>query len=167
MTTPDQLVTDFYMQNKQALCAYIARRIPHPYMAEDMAQDVFLRLWNIRLTVCAETIKSLFYTVATNLVTDYLRRCGKRTDYDAYYMYYGEHASNQTEERVVADSIAEQEWRIVESMPKKRRQIYIMSRYEDKTIDEIVERLGANRRTVETHLFIGRKELREEMKHCI
>lgn len=167
MTATEQMLTDFYENNKSQLCAYIARRIPQSYMAEDMVQDVFLRLWNIRLTLCEATIKPLSFTIASNLVTDYLRHHSKKTNFDNYYLYYGEKSSNQTEESVVASDIAATEWRIVKSMPKKRRAIYVLSRYDDMTIDEIVDRLGANRRTVETHLFIGRKYLREQMRQCI
>lgn len=52
-------------------------------------------------------------------------------------------------------------------LPLQRRRIYNMSRFEDKTIEEISEELNLSRRTVENHLFISRKEMRSYMKQCI
>lgn len=42
-----------------------------------------------------------------------------------------------------------------------------MSRFEDKSSSEISAKLNLSRRTVENHLFISRKEIREYMKQCI
>lgn len=42
-----------------------------------------------------------------------------------------------------------------------------MSRYENKSASEISASLQLSRRTVENHLFISRKEIREYIKQCI
>ena len=167
MTNYEQVLTDYFMTNRNAICAYIARRIPHGYIAEDLAQDVFIKLWNIRQTICEATIKSLVFTVANNIVTDHLRRYIRRRAYNDYAMYSSEVSTNSTAERVNADDIAETELKIVTAMPLKRRQVYMLSRYEDKSVDDIAAELNMGRRTVETHLFIGRKMMRRKMRACV
>lgn len=167
MTNYEQVLTGYFQANRNAICAFIARRIPHPYIAEDLAQDVFIKLWNIRQTICEATIKSLVFTVANNIVTDHLRKYVRRRAYKDYAAYYGEHYTNSTMERVEADNLAETELKIVTAMPLKRRQVYMLSRYEDKTIDDIASELGMARRTVETHLFLGRKIMRREIARCV
>jgi DNA-directed RNA polymerase specialized sigma24 family protein len=42
-----------------------------------------------------------------------------------------------------------------------------MNRFEDKSVTDISEELNLSRRTVENHLFISRKEVREYLKQCI
>ena len=69
-----------------------------------------------------------------------------------------------TAQEVNVREMAEHELRIVGSMPDKRAQVYCLSRYEGKRIDEIAERLKVSARTVEAHLFAGRKEVREKMR---
>jgi len=167
MTSYEQVLTDYYQANRNAICAYIARRIPHAYIAEDLTQDVFIRLWNVRQTICEATIKSLVFTVANNIVTDHLRKYVRRRAYIDYAKYYGEHSTNSNAERVEADNLAETELKIVTAMPLKRRQVYMLSRYEAKSIDEIAVELNMGRRTVETHLFLGRKSMRREMARCV
>lgn len=167
MTNYEQTLTDYYMANRPAICAYIARRIPHVRDAEDLAQDVFVRLWNVRQTICPETIKSLVYTVATNIIFDHLRRYLRKRSFDDYLYYIGESKSDSTQSGIVANDIAETEMKIVLAMPEKRRNVYMMSRYEDMPIDDIAHEMGISKRTAETHLFVGRKEVREQLRMCI
>ena len=42
-----------------------------------------------------------------------------------------------------------------------------MSRFEGKSASEISANLQLSPRTIENHLFISRKEIREYMKQCI
>ena len=42
-------------------------------------------------------------------------------------------------------------------LPSQRRKIYVMNRFEDKSVTDISEELNISRRTVENHLFISRK----------
>lgn len=167
MANYEKVLTDYFLANRAAICAYIARRIPRAFIAEDLAQDVFIRLWNVRQTICEATIKSLVFTVTNNIITDHLRRYIRQRAYNDYAAYWGERSSNVTVERVVADSLAETELKIVTSMPPKRRKVYMLSRYEGKSVDDIAVELNMGRRTVETHLFIGRKAMRQELRRCI
>lgn len=163
----EQVLTDYFQANRVAICTYIARRIPRAYIAEDLTQDVFVRLWNVRQTICETTIRSFVFTVANNIITDHLRRYLRRRAYNDYVAYFGEHISNSTAERVVADDLAETELRVVTAMPPKRRKVYMMSRFEDMSIDDIAAELSMGRRTVETHLFIGRRTMRKELRRCV
>jgi RNA polymerase sigma-70 factor (ECF subfamily) len=51
----------------------------------------------------------------------------------------------------------------VEQMPPQRRKIFTMSRYQGMSNDEIAKSLGLSKHTVENHLSISLKEIRELM----
>lgn len=42
-----------------------------------------------------------------------------------------------------------------------------MSRFDEKSISEISTELSISPRTVENHLFVSRREIREFIKQCI
>ena len=48
-----------------------------------------------------------------------------------------------------------------------RDRIYTLNRFENKTSPEIANELNLSCRTVENHLFLGRREMREFFRNCI
>ena len=73
-STFDRFFSECYLKYRVFIKNYIAIRICHPYEAEDLAQDVFVRLWEHRAFVNKDTVWSLLVTIARNLVTDKIRR---------------------------------------------------------------------------------------------
>ena len=49
----------------------------------------------------------------------------------------------------------------------ERKKVYYMNRFMDMSSDDISDKLCLSKRTVENHLFIGRKEIRKYIKECI
>lgn len=49
----------------------------------------------------------------------------------------------------------------VEKMPEQRKKIFMMSRFENLRNDEIAERLNITKKTVENHLNLALKHLRQ------
>ena len=49
----------------------------------------------------------------------------------------------------------------------QRKKVYAMNRFEDKSISEISIELSISPRTVENHLFVSRKVVRDFIKQCI
>ncbi len=158
-----QLIEDSYTNYH----LYIYYRIAHKEEAEDLAQDVYVRLMDYDRMLCAETIKYFIFIIARNLVTDYLRRYYKRQEVTSYLYEHTVAYTNETELRVVANDLEACEKYRLSLLPPRRRTIYAMSRFEDKSISDISAELNLSHRTVENHLRIGRHEVREFIKQCI
>ena len=76
--TSTQLVADSYASYHRSVYLYIYYRINSKEEAEDLSQDVFLRLMDYKKMLRPDTVKYFIHTIARNLVNDYLRR-HKRT----------------------------------------------------------------------------------------
>ena len=63
--------------------------------------------------------------------------------------------------------ICVRELEVVSRLPVRRRKIYELVRFEGEDTTEIAAKLSLSVRTVENHLFISRKEVRNYMKQCI
>ncbi len=167
MKLSDRLITEYYEEYRQSVFFYICRRIENRSDAEDLTQDAFLRLLEYRMMIRRDTLKYFLFTIVRNLLNDYLRRYYKRQEIDRYLYDTLPVTTVEPESRMVADEIRKLESRRVSALPEQRRKVYIMSRFQDKSADDIAEELNLSKRTVENHLFISRKEVREFIRQCI
>jgi RNA polymerase sigma-70 factor (ECF subfamily) len=128
--------------------------------AEDIAQDIFVKIWSLRYALPEiKSFNTYLYRMTRNAALNYLR--------DQKY------AVNISEIPILDDSDIEQEYYrkekellirlAVEQMPPQRRKIFTMSRYQAMSNDEIAKALNLSKHTVENHLSISLKELRDLM----
>ncbi|WP_303741552.1 RNA polymerase sigma factor, partial [uncultured Muribaculum sp.] len=83
----DDVIAKAYVGHRDGILRYIHSAINNRAEAEDLTQDVFLRILDYRMLINEATIKFFMYKIARNLICDYLRRHQVRQEcYD--YMYY-------------------------------------------------------------------------------
>lgn len=165
--TSTQLITDAYADYHRSVFLYICYKINSKEEAEDLSQDVFLRLMDYKQMLRRDTVKFFLFTIARNLVTDYLRRYYRRQEISSYLYDIAEQISNETESQIITNDLRMHEEHKLRLLPQQRRKIYEMTRFEDKSVTDISLELNLSRRTVENHLHIGRKEVRKYMEQCI
>lgn len=165
--TSTQFVADSYTSYHRSVYLYIYYKINCREEAEDLAQDVFVRLMDYKKMLRPDTVKFFIHTIARNLVTDYLRRHYKKQEVYAYIYDSALKADNMTESNIIARDLLACEKRKLSMLPSQRRKIYYMSRFHEQSATDISAELNLSRRTVENHLFISRKEMREYMLQCI
>mgnify|MGYP000794906445 FL=1 len=129
--------------------------------AEDLTQEIFLKLWTHRSRFTeVSTFGSYLYVLAKHTAFNYiesrrvnlvsLERAGEED---------GERSDTPYEDLVAKDLRLLVDM-IVETMPPQRKMIYRMSRDEGLSNTEIAENLQLSKKTVENHLNLALKELR-------
>ena len=115
--TSDNIITRSYEEYHQVILNYITYRIAHRYEAEDLTQDVFVRLMDYKQMLRPDTVKYFLFTIARNLVTDYIRRYYKKQEIDSYLYDFTVTSSNDTEEKIIADDLMAMERTRLAAMP--------------------------------------------------
>ena len=165
--TYDDIITRSYEEYYQVILTYITYPIAHRYEAEDLTQDVFVRLMDYKQMLRPDTVKYFLFTIARNIVIDYIRRYYKKQEIDGYLYDTMSASTNETEEKIIGDDLMAMERMRLATMPKQRRLIYTLNRFEGKASPEIAGELNLSCRTVENHLLIGRRDMREFFRNCI
>lgn len=167
IATNKTLVAQTYGEIRTKLYYYICKSIRNSDDAEDLTQDAFLKAMEYDGLLTQPTIKAFIFRIARNLVNDYLRHylcvSGAKDEIAVAQPVY----TVSGESEVCARDIAGHESYVVDTLPRQRRQIYKMSRYDEMSIREIAMALSISDRTVENHLRLGRKEVRRYVAKCI
>ena len=162
-----QLISDSNKNYHRSVYLYILYKIRKDEDAKDLSQDVFLRLMDYKQMLRPETIKHFIFSICRNLVIDYLRRHYKMQEITSYFLDQIPTSINDVESQIIANDISTCEQERVLRLPMQRRKIYVMSRFRHKSSAYISACLGLSVRTVENHLFVSRKEIREYIQQCI
>ncbi|MBQ2373096.1 MAG: RNA polymerase sigma-70 factor [Bacteroidales bacterium] len=130
--------------------------------AMDLAQNIFVKIWLHReLLPIIKSFEAYLYTMSRNAAIDYGRTNKVSiplTDVSEKGNPYG------TESEFFAKETEIQVAELIRRMPKKRRRIFILSRFEGKSNGEIAQELGISRKTVENHIYLALCELRKITK---
>lgn len=133
-------------------------------MAEDVAQNIFMKLWINRSRLSKDTsLRNYLCVMARNEALNILK--SKRA---SSIVLQPDVQEPKVHEPAVEDwySFVETNARLhsdIESMPPQRRTIFKMSRYENLSNIEIAIRLNLSVRTVEKHIELALRDLRRSM----
>lgn len=150
-----------YLFNKYfpKLKYFIAHIVKSEEIAEELSQDVFVTVWEKRATIAQmASFSAYIYRIAKNLALNYLKRKYIEENYLSNYEsspFYG------TEEEYIAKEIDFLIRLSVHNMPPQRKKVFEMSRFENKSNEEIAEELNLSKKTVENHLNLALKEIRK------
>ncbi|MCM1491223.1 MAG: RNA polymerase sigma factor [Muribaculum sp.] len=166
-TDMKQLIAETYLSHLDKLVSFISKKVNDRDDAEDIAQDAFMRLLNYDREIIPDNIHNLLFTIANNLVNDYLRHLYIKNDVHANIIQTANLWNEDTEQKVVAKDLAILERKRLDSMPDQRRIIYIMRMHEGRNSQEIANRLGISKRTAENHFHLGITQMREYFRACV
>ncbi|MCC6827329.1 MAG: RNA polymerase sigma factor [Novosphingobium sp.] len=138
---------------RPALIAFFRRRGAHAAEAEDLSQDVFERLARARAAK-VERIDQYIFQIAVNLLRDRARRENVRQAYSSAWAAMDEADVDMVDPyRIVAGrQQLERIAGLVEDLPDKTRDIYILHRFENFDKAAIANSFGLSVRMVEIHL---------------
>ncbi len=167
-----RVITDLvelaFVQHGALVRNYIASKIEEDDDADDLAQDVFVRILKFREMIREENLLSYLLCISHNIIVDYQRRRQTRYKIENNLMAcYDAEPLTEFESQLHANEIEEQEMRVVGTMQEVRRKVYVMSRVEDRSIKEIALTLGLADRQVERHLYEGRRQVRNYVRCCV
>ena len=147
------------------LFRFVLYKIQDDDIAEDITQETFLRVWNARHKLKPnKAFFSLIAKISTNLCYDHFRHVEVRKRHETLIPV--DQNINKPEEEVLSNSLEEEIQKIVEhDLPEKCRQVFILSRVENLSNNEISKKLGISIRTVENQVYRAIKILRKKLKN--
>lgn len=129
--------------------------------AENIVQDVFLNLWANRLKVEKGTsLKYYIFTIAYHSSITIIRKKIKECDYRESIRSLQEPSEETVDLQTEFNELGERLTSIIESLPYRQKEVYILHKVEGLKYSEISERLGISLKTIENHMSRALKAIR-------
>ncbi len=130
-------------------------------MAEDVAQDTFIKLWENKHKIERKTVKSYLYTIAGNLAINQLKR--QQLQYKFVNQVQFRQEDKSPEYLAEMKEFEEELQRVIAAIPEGSREVFLMNRLEDLKYREIAERLGISVKAVEKRMSKALQILRDKL----
>lgn len=126
--------------------------------AEEIVQDVFVKLWENRESLNEDlSFSGYLFTIARNTIFNQNRKKVNEKAYFEYVKNYLDTFSSKTEDDLIYADIKSIVDKVVEELPHQRKLIYKLSRESGLSYREIAQQLNLSERTVEAHIRLALK----------
>lgn len=150
--------SDFFRKNHDRFVRYSMKYVHSKDDALDIVQEVFVNLWNNRLTIDPEkSLLTYLFVSVRNRSLNFIRDSKDLTSLDETQI---------PEELEENDSLTELQMVLKESLehlPERQREAFELSRFEGLQHDEIASIMNVSSRTVNNHIVAALKALRERV----
>ncbi len=140
---------------------FLSLLIEDELAAKDIAQDIFLKLWDKRKTVAIRSLENYLFVASRNACLDYLKAACRAS------VPLGEISASHTsgsaspDQQLDASLLNERMMRVIGNMPARRKEVFMLSRLKGESNDKIARQLGISKKTVENHISSALDTLRK------
>ena len=142
-----------FQQWHQLLAGYVLRITESKETTEEIVQDVFLKIWMTREVLGEiQDFKHYLLVVSRNQSFDVLKRQLKETKKKRDW-------ERENQQLVPTDNAPDDYSSLIDeaidNLPTRRKEVYLLSRHERLSYQEIADKLSISRESVKTHLKLA------------
>lgn len=150
-----------YLRYWEGLYRFAYGMLRDEEQAKDILQDIFFAIWRNRESTEIRSTAAYLYRAVRYEVTRALRK-GRLTA--AHEEYLAALPSPETsEEHLHLADLENQVKQTLEKLPRKSREVFYLSRFQDLSNKEIAQKLSLSPRTVEWHISSALQSLRQSI----
>lgn len=145
------------------LTQFITRFVKLPQLAEDLSQEVFLKIWQQRAKLTdLQSFRAFLFIVARNHTLNTLQTASRsQTAIGAITRAaFGERNTSPTDDRVLSREYLDFLRRAVDNLPPRSREVFRLCREQQLSYDEVAAQLGISRNSVKNHMVHSMKILK-------
>jgi RNA polymerase sigma-70 factor, ECF subfamily len=166
---------DLLDRNRALVVNYLSRMVVNRAVAEELAQDVFIRIYRSRGTYePSAKFSTWLYRIMTNVALNHFRdekRTRQQVSLDvraaAPLRREAQDRSPLIEDRLVRDVAAQRVRQAIRALPPKQRAAVIMHKYDELDYERIAKVLGCTPSAVKALMFRAYETLRLRLRGIV
>ena len=160
----DKAFDELYFRYRDVLVRFVYMRMKSIPISEEIVQEVFTTIWERRKTIVIQKKFSAYiYTSVRYVTLDYIK---SHTITDQYIKEVCDsstndlNSANTIEDSIYYEELQEAVDKATLLLPKKSKEVFILSRIKQYTNKEIAEELNVSHETVKYHIAYALKFMR-------
>lgn len=159
-------IADYYALHRDEIVSFIAQRIGDDNTAQDLVQDIFLRLLRSDKLISDITLPALVFTMARNAVADWFRRRRILEEYEHYII--GTSTDRESMDSIIsARELMERMEHTLARLAPECRDAYRLHIYGGMQVSQIAEETHQPYRAVEYRIGLARRAVRQSLRKVI
>lgn len=157
----ERAFAQLYMQYSQRIYTNLKRLLKDEDLAQELLQEVFVRIWDKRETLNFETsFRSYLYRISENLVNDFFRKASKDKKMMEHLVLAASELYIDNEELYINKESNMLLHKAIETLSPQRRKIFTLCKIEGKSYSEVSEMMGVSTSTINDHIVKATKSIR-------
>lgn len=129
------------------------RYLKSPVLAQEVVQDVFLKLWFERRNIRQDLpLEAWLFTIAKNNLLNRLKKLATEWKALKDLKFLGIQSVNNTEDTLQDIQYKELLQKAIKTLPEQQRTVFLLARTEHLTYIQIAEKMAISPLTVKTHM---------------
>lgn len=142
-----------YDQHRNRIYVTAIRFLKSPLIAQDVVQEVFLKLWFERKNIDpSKSLSAWLYTIAKNNILNQLKKVAHEWNYLDKQSFLQTKSINFTENNILENDYNYHLQKAILALPEQQRNVFKLAREQSFTYNQIGVKLGISPLTVKTHL---------------
>lgn len=155
---------ELYVRYKARLIHFCIRLLKNESDAEDMVHDIFLKIWIIRHSLKVDlSFWGYLQTTAKNLILNKFRQIDIHERFAQYAIRDKKNSTNQTDDSIINDDYKKLLNTLIENLPPKQREVYLLNRIQGLTYNEIAKKLQISVYTVREYISLALRKIKRNL----
>ncbi|MFT2010700.1 sigma-70 family RNA polymerase sigma factor [Pontibacter sp. 13R65] len=133
----------------------------HKEQAEDLVQEIFMDLWERRKTLLIRNPEAFLTQMIKNKAFTILSKT--KIPERNIALLEQLHQELSPEDVYLFDELNTQVKNIITKLPPRSKEVFVLRKFEDLSVDDIASKLDLSIRTVEHHLYLATKFLKSKL----
>jgi RNA polymerase sigma-70 factor (ECF subfamily) len=153
-----------FKENYKSLHAYAYTILRDEAIAEEMAQNVFYKLWDRSESLSISgSVRAYLFRAVHNESLNYLKHLKVRSEHQLYVSHRMNEGTDNASKKIQLKELEEKLQKALNELPEQCRTIFQLSRFEELRYREIADTLNISVKTVENQMGKALKILRTKL----
>lgn len=168
LSDPERLIKHYFNEHFHHLVLSALRYVNDYDKAEDIVQDVFVKVWqNFDELKLIDDLKPYLFKAVKNSCLNYLRHIKVKQEFIVSSRDLNSSLEQVAEELKMDEETCNKIHKAVNKLPELWREAFVLSKYDHLKYHEIAKEMNISQKTVEKYISKSLQLLRHELKDLL